>query len=559
MRVRRGHRPLLIVAPHGGRRQPERRPWTSGALRVNDLHTADFAWELAERLDADALVNDEIDRNDLDLNRLTQIRARAPWFLDSLGERLESMHGHQGAAVLFVHGWNVVNPTCDVGLGAALDRPVREPRAPETRPPLSIDDAFLAQRIGGLRQACSARGIATGLGWRYPASSATNLLQLFTRRYHDDPDARLRHLARLGLGINAVQLELGIPLRFPGVWRSRFIDACIEAFGSTPPGVAPGAGVDPTLVSPPATDGLPRRVAMQFHRPDGAIAGLVACDLDTKGSGGRLLLLPAAGGLYLYTGEAPAGAGFRIGPLGLRALADGMEIRFNGPLLRFDDTSPFLDLEVGLSGARLCEVSLELRFVRAAATAPVTATVSGGHSPFDHVATGFGLVRGSITGIEELRDLPQPGSGVSAFDGVASCELSGHAFLDGEDSLRGTLALGSSVPAAPSGALRILVPRRGQPLAYRYRAGTREPLTVENVCIEKRRLSESAPAFRLALRDPAGRPLEILGSPGPSIPIVRQLPQGRTARYDLAFCRYDEDGSDAGSGWTEISSGPDGS
>jgi len=573
LRVRRGRQPLLIVAPHGGRRHPGRRPWTSGALRVNDLHTADLAWDLAEQLDADALVNDEVDRNDLDLNRITQIRARAPWFLDELAEHLESVRQRQGAAVLFVHGWNVGNPICDVGLGVPLDRPGREadepdpPVPPGPQPPLSIDAAFLSERIAPLRRACAERGIATGLGWRYPASSPTNLLQLFTRRYHDDPDARLSRLARLGQGINAVQLELGIPLRFPGAWRTRFVDACVETFTASPSPAAPAPpGPSALHAAGPATiagaGDLPRRVAMQFHRPDGAIAGLIACDLDAKGASGRLLLLPAAGGLYLYTGEAPAGAGLRIGPLAMDSeTPDSVTLRFAGPLLRFDDTTPFLDLEVGLAAARLCEVSIELRFLRAAADGTADARAPGAEVwPFHRSATGFGRVTGSVTGIEEPCERgAEHGRRARRSGDGATCDLSGHAFLDCEDSARGMFALAASIPAAPSGALRILVPRRGQPVAYRYRADGRDQLSVESVCYEERRSADVAAPFRVILRDSSGRTLEVRGTPGASIPVVRQLPRGRTARYDLAFCRYREDGADAGSGWTETSIGPDGS
>jgi len=539
---------------------------------VNDLHTADLAWELAERLDADALVNDEIDRNDLDLNRITQIRARAPWFLDTLGEHLEALwRQHHAGTVLFVHGWNVGNPTCDVGLGAPLDCPTRESREPrelEVQPALAIDDAFLAERIGPLREACATRGIATGLGWRYPASSAGNLLQLFTRRYHADPDPRLGRLARLGERINAVQLELGIPLRFPGAWRTRFIDACVDTFGDHPPPTSPTRPADvhelhgASLATRGATLRPTRRVAMQFHRPDGGIAGLIACDLDPKGASGRLLLLPAEGGLYLYTGEAPSAAaphGVRIGSLGLRSeSAGGLELHFEGPLLRFQDTTPFLDLEVGLAGARVCEVSLELRFLRERAEGRDEAPARGTSAwPFDHESTGFGRVSGWVIGLEELRGQRVGHAACTGpSDDPAACDLSGHAFLDGDDSVRGTLALSASLPGAPSGALRIVVPRRGQPVAHRYLAAVRELLTVENVRIEEPRLAGTAPAFGVTLRDTAGRTVEVSGTPGASIPIIRQLPQGRTARYELAFCRYRVDGADAGSGWTEISPRP---
>ena len=137
IRSRTGRRPFLIVAPHGGRREVARRPWSAGSLRVNDLHTAELAADLAEHLDADALINTTIDRNDLDLNRVAQIRSRAPWFLDLIAARLERMQQeHERLTVLFVHGWNVVNPACDCGLGVS----------PSKRTPVSPGGAIGATR-----------------------------------------------------------------------------------------------------------------------------------------------------------------------------------------------------------------------------------------------------------------------------------------------------------------------------------------------------------------------------------------------------------------------------
>ena len=559
LRVRRGRAPLLIIAPHGGRRHPSRRPWTSGALRVNDLHTADLAFELADRLDADAIVNDEIDRNDLDLNRIPQIRARAPWFLDLIADHLSALRQRYGTAVavLFVHGWNVADPACDVGLGAPLEHPASAPSplAPATRPALAVDDAFLAERVGTLRRACAARGISTGLGWRYPASSAGNLLQLFTRRYHADPDPRLDRLARLGEHINAVQLELGIPLRFPCEWRTRFVDACVATFADRPESAhLPGAGdrhaPPPAMLD--ATSGLTHRLAMQFHHVNGGVAGLIACDVGPKGASARLLLLPDDGGLYLFTAEAPSALardGLRIGPLRLRREAPGaLALQFEGPMLRFADTSPFLDLEVGLVGARIHDVALDLRFRHAhvsgrqeAADAPT------GTWPLERDRGGFGHVSGRITGLE-----------AAGPDVAVSYELSGHGFLDGHDAIRGASTLSCSLPGAPAGAIRIVVPRHGRPVAHRYQQDAAcEALTVASFSLGAPRPPITAPPFTVSLHDAAGREVAVRGTPGASIPVVRQLPHGRTARYELAFCRYVVDGVDAGAGWTEVSMATD--
>ncbi len=50
---RQARSPVVLVAPHGGTRERTIRR-TDG---INDLHTADLALEIAQRLDARALIN----------------------------------------------------------------------------------------------------------------------------------------------------------------------------------------------------------------------------------------------------------------------------------------------------------------------------------------------------------------------------------------------------------------------------------------------------------------------------------------------------------------------
>src|SRR6185295_6903233 len=76
----------LVIAPHGGRRA-RLDPLPPRPFKVNDLHTAQLASELARQLDASFIVNDALDRNELDLNRTSQVVRGAPWLL----ELIESM------------------------------------------------------------------------------------------------------------------------------------------------------------------------------------------------------------------------------------------------------------------------------------------------------------------------------------------------------------------------------------------------------------------------------------------------------------------------------------
>jgi len=315
---------------------------------MNDLHTATLTAELAAATGAAAVINEDHDRNDVDLNRIVEAHERAPRFLEVLADVLDGAIARHGRATLLaMHGWNVVQPVVDLGLGCAPgENPFVVGRAAAVAP------AFAAGVLPRFVGACAARGIVATVGARYPARNRENLLQLFTPRYRDDPRPLVRGLAGLAPRVDAVQLELGIALRWPGPWREMLLAACAEAL--------------PVLVAPPAAARPPEAVAgvaspvearrLEFTSP--TVSGLVGLD---RGRGGRLLLFPPDGGLVLFTGErvglAPEGLALRGGEDG------GVTVRFRGPLLRFPDTTPFLDLEAGLARARLVEAAVELAFV----------------------------------------------------------------------------------------------------------------------------------------------------------------------------------------------------
>jgi hypothetical protein len=546
VRRRAGREPILIVAPHGGRREPRLHAWAAGSIRVNDLHTADLAWELAERLDADALVNTAIDRNDLDLNRLAQIRTHAPWFLDMLADVLEriALPGGPPATVLVIHGWNVGNPACDLGVGKRL---------PDQGPPgrsfdgCAVDSRFHHARLAPFREWCERAGIAVGLGWRYPASSRNNLIQLFTGRYAADDDPRMRRLGELGRNVNAVQLELSIPLRWPSPWRGALLDACVRAFGDHPPPSPPAAGAEvaaPSRPAPPRKPGAGSHVTAQFQDAAGGVAGLLTVDVGPATAAGRLLLMSLERpGLYLYTGECPAATSdgsLRVGCLVARPQGTGdLLVRFEGPLLWFPDTDPFLDLEVGLSGARACDARLSLSLTAADGASPTEArfaTVSG-ELHVGHVH-GRPHPSGTRAGIA-------PETSPDAWGG----RLAGAGFV-AAGRLRTESRPLASIPRAPGGPLRIVMPRSGPPLALWYRDGRWEGTPVDTVTVEPRP-EDGVPHLRATLHDRAS-PVEITARARRTIPIVRQLPRGGTARYTLAFCEFRVGGAAAGMGWAEL-------
>jgi hypothetical protein len=362
-----GTTPLVLVAPHGGRRDPVRRPWASGSLKTNDLYTAELTVELAARTGAAALVNAIHDRNDVDLNRITAANESEPEFLAALCELLAGTIARHGRAVLLtVHGWNVIQPAVDLGLGCA---PGADPYA-VTRA-AAVSAPFAARAVRALVEACAAHGVAATIGARYPARHRENLLQLFTGRYVADERPLVLALAQLGAQVEAVQMELGIPLRWPGPWRDRLLGACLAAL----PALLGDAHAAPPPAADPAEVGAAQPVARRLQFAGPALCGLVALD---AGPGGRLLLFRRDGGLTLFTGERTAGSDGVAG-LALAVRADaGATVRFAGPVLHFPDTTPFLDLEAGLARAQLGEATVGLEFVP------------------DHAGGEFGRVSGRI-------------------------------------------------------------------------------------------------------------------------------------------------------------------
>ncbi len=261
-RWRAGRGPLVVVAPHGGARRTTRE--RAATDKVNDLHTADIAVELAAALDAALIVNPTIDRNDLDLNRVSQVCARAPWFLALLEALLADAIAHHGRAeLLIVHGWNTTAAKCDLGIGLRL-RDADDAAAQAAA--LTVSPHYVATRLAALRAACAVAGIDAPLGERYPARHPNNVLQLF-RRGAAHPAASPRLVGWVAAGcIEAVQLELSVPLRWPGPMRQAFIAALIATCadgdaaqpGTLAAGGRRGGGAGWVGAPPPDGAGAPR-------------------------------------------------------------------------------------------------------------------------------------------------------------------------------------------------------------------------------------------------------------------------------------------------------------
>ena len=361
---RRGRSAVLVIAPHGGRRPPASHETPGrGGRRVNDLYTAELADELVDALGAACVVNRSLDRNQLDLNRISQVTARAAWFLALIEELLDDILAHhRRAEVLFVHGWNVIQPKCDIGVGHALTDAAAAVQHGEA---LTVSPGYAAERLAVLQSGCAAVGIATTFGQRYAARHPNNLLQLFRHGAVRPAPARLAAWTA-ERRVEAVQLELGVALRWPGAYRHAFVNAARAAFngaGRTAPSRSAAA-------RHPCADGRPGRRddaaampgTLQLYDPRAAIGLTARVDRTAAHTAGRLLLFLGGERLALFLGEDPYGAGpAREGPH-FTPEPDGVRLRFDGPALAADDGALFVDLEQGFAASRLCPVAVDLLF-----------------------------------------------------------------------------------------------------------------------------------------------------------------------------------------------------
>ena len=375
--------PLLLIAPHGGRAEPATRSMLNP--KVNDLHTADITRELARRLGAAALINAGMDRNRLDCNRIQQLLARAPWLLEMIADRLEQIvdrHGH--AVVLLIHGWNIIEPRVDFGLGL---RNIGGELHPPGTACVSACDEFIHGPLAHFAKRLREHGIRPSFGMRYPAGGLQNLVQAFTGRHRDNPAEPLRRIAAIAerAQVDAAQLELSVALRMPGTLRARCLDAIEASFASnghapshhgldTPsrPGIVVNRTPRPRSAPPksPAAASAPAppaRVGVEFFDPATRIGAMASFDIGT-GFGARIMMLLGGRRVALFTGEGAVtrkAGRIALGPLALSEDGRELLLTFKGPAVVVPDSSAYLSIERALASGRLdgaAEVSARLKF-----------------------------------------------------------------------------------------------------------------------------------------------------------------------------------------------------
>jgi hypothetical protein len=368
-----GGAPILLIAPHGGRAGSRSRSMLHP--KVNDLETAAITRDLALRLGAAALINAGMDRNEIDCNRLSQLAARAPWMLDLIADRTTRMvERHGRATVLLVHGWNVIEPRVDFGLGL---RHANGRLQPPAGAHVSASDEFIHGPVAALATGLSTAGIIPTFGLRYPGGASQNLLQAFTERHAASEFEPLRRLAELAARrtIDALQLEMSVAVRLAGAIRARGLQALTEVFLRTAkshPRIAPASAPNSVLAverdAPPraarkasaASAAPPSRVGIEFYDPQARIGGMASFDIASGGSGGRIMMLFDFCRAALFTGEGKpdrADGRIRLGPLELAIGPGGGTLSFRGPAVIVNDGAAYLSVEHALAQ---CELDSEV-------------------------------------------------------------------------------------------------------------------------------------------------------------------------------------------------------
>ena len=364
-----GSAPLLLIAPHGGRAGPATRALLNP--KVNDLHTADITRELARRLDAGAIINAGMDRNRLDLNRLSQVMSEAPWMLDLIAGRLERIVAGSGrAVVLLIHGWNVIEPRVDLGVGV---KSASGTLLPACGAHVSASDSFINGPLLNLVESLRGSGIKPSFGLRYPGAGANNLLQAFTRRHTSSPVEALRRLAALNArgALEAVQLELSVALRMPGRLRTETIDAIARSFAGCdrPSPTTPGASRIEVVRTIDVTPSAPRRgtqqlsagplrVGLEFYDPSGQVGAMASFDLGHGAAGARVMAFVGRERIALFTAEGRVertAQSLTLGPLALRLQGHRLLFEFAGPAVVVEDGTAYLSVERALAKAALHE------------------------------------------------------------------------------------------------------------------------------------------------------------------------------------------------------------
>jgi hypothetical protein len=362
-----GNAPILLIAPHGGRAGPASHATLHP--KVNDLYTAEMTRELARMLGGPALINTGMDRNEVDCNRIAQLARHAPWLLDMIARHTEQIVQRNGrATIILIHGWNIIEPRLDYGLGLRHRNGALVPAGAAC---VSASDGFINGPLSDLSNRLQQHGIKPTFGSRYPGGALQNLLQAFTERHRRSELAALRQLGDFAADqrIDAVQLELSVALRLPGRIRRRAMDAMAASFRQTAAAAADvesntpfGNHVVMRSLKPlarrlaPKLTPNPARIGIEFYDSRAKIGATASFDIGAGANGGRILMMLGGRRVALFTGEGRPiveDSRLTLGPLELRIKDKYVEVSFNGAAIIVPDGTAYLSIERAIGSAAI--------------------------------------------------------------------------------------------------------------------------------------------------------------------------------------------------------------
>ncbi|HJU11346.1 MAG TPA: hypothetical protein VJ728_10740, partial [Candidatus Binataceae bacterium] len=284
-----------------------------------------------------------------------------------IADQVKEIIDHAGhVTVLIIHGWNIIEPRIDLGLGL---REVGGTLRPPAGAHVSASDEFIRGPLSLLTTRLREAQINPSFGLRYPGGALHNLLQGFTPRHAASQTESLRRLAAMSSTgvIDALQLEMSVAVRLPGELREHAISAISDTFTYNGTGLEGGPIPDAPAVpilrhvsptsrrKPAASNAPPSRVGIEFFDPVAGIGGMVSFDFGPGAAGGRIMILFGRSHVALFTAEDKARRNadqLSIGPLTLNA-APGGNLRFRGPMVIVDDGTAYLSVERALASSRL--------------------------------------------------------------------------------------------------------------------------------------------------------------------------------------------------------------
>jgi hypothetical protein len=183
------------------------------------------------------------------------------------------------------------------------------------------------------------------------------LLQLFGRRVRTAPSAPVERFFEWTTKgrVQAVQLELGMPLRWPGRQREQFLAAARGAFS---PESAPSR-LRVTL-RPSTTHSPVAPIALQFYDCYSGIGLLSTVSVTKNGTLNSRLLLLDGRGVAIFLGEDPDGSGTEHDGPRFSRNGDELKLAFDGWLLGLDDPRLYVDVEHAFAASRIVRGRVEI-------------------------------------------------------------------------------------------------------------------------------------------------------------------------------------------------------